>query len=116
MINQQVPLRAAMGAPRPAVCMLDDGKRSFAGVQQAFASAAAALLLSSSLVASPLPSLAADSAAIGSCLLKSCQLPLAKCVTNPTCAANLLCIQTCTNRAPPPTVEPLPATRTRARP
>jgi len=98
VITQQVPLRAAMGAPRPAVCMLDDGKRSFAGVQQAFASAAAALLLSSSLVASPLPSLAADSAAIGSCLLKSCQLPLAKCVTNPTCAANLLCIQTCTSR------------------
>jgi len=97
-ITQQVPLRAAMGAPRPAVCMLDDGKRSFAGVQQAFASAAAALLLSGSLVASPLPSLAADSAAIGSCLLKSCQLPLAKCVTNPTCAANLLCIQTCTSR------------------
>ena len=30
VINQQVPLRAAMGAPRPAVCMLDDGKRSFA--------------------------------------------------------------------------------------
>jgi len=98
VITQQVPLRAAMGAPRPAVCMLDDGKRSFAGVQQAFASAAAALLLSGSLVASPLPSLAADSAAIGSCLLKSCQLPLAKCVTNPTCAANLLCIQTCTSR------------------
>tara|TARA_B110001452_G_scaffold4261_1_gene3928 strand:- start:409 stop:1695 length:1287 start_codon:yes stop_codon:yes gene_type:complete len=102
VITQQVPLRAAMGAPRPAVCMLDDGKRSLAGVQQAFASAAAALLLSGSLVASPLPSLAADSAAIGSCLLKSCQLPLAKCVTNPTCAANLLCIQTCTSRAPPP--------------
>merc|ERR1719387_2985338 len=77
--------------------MLDDGKR-LGGVQQAIASAAATLLLSSSLVASPLPSLAADSAAIGSCLLKSCQLPLAKCVTNPTCAANLLCIQTCTNR------------------
>merc|ERR1712166_3499 len=36
---------------------------------------------------------------VSEALLKSCQLPLAKCVTNPTCAANLLCIQTCTNRA-----------------
>ena len=100
VLAQNVPLRAAIAPPRPAVCMMHDGNR-LGGMQQTFASAAATLLLSSSLLASPLPSLAADSAAIGSCLLKSCQLPLAKCVTNPTCAANLLCIQTCTNSAPP---------------
>jgi len=69
--------------------------------KHALAGAAAALLLSGSLVVTPLPSLAyvTDGAAIGKCLLSNCQLPLAKCVTNPTCAANLLCIQTCTNRA-----------------
>ena len=39
-----------------------------------------------------------DGAAIGKCLLANCQIPLAKCITNPTCLTNLLCIQTCTNR------------------
>lgn len=39
-----------------------------------------------------------DGAAIGKCLLANCQIPLAKCITNPTCLGNLLCIQTCTNR------------------
>jgi len=44
------------------------------------------------------PASAADGAAIGTCLLKSCQLELAKCVTNPSCLANLVCIQTCNNK------------------
>ena len=35
VITQQVPLRAAMGAPRPAVCMLDDGERSFGKTRNA---------------------------------------------------------------------------------
>jgi len=64
--------------------------------QHAVAGALAALVLSSTVAFAPLPSLATDGAAIGKCLLANCQLPLAKCVTNPTCAANLLCIQTCT--------------------
>merc|ERR1719183_470139 len=55
--------------------------------------------LSVALLSSPLPSLAkTDGAAIGKCLLANCQIPLARCVTNPTCAANLLCIQTCTDK------------------
>jgi violaxanthin de-epoxidase len=50
-------------------------------------------------VAAPFPALAAtDSAAIGKCLLQKCRLPLARCVTDPVCAANLLCIQTCTGK------------------
>ena len=49
-----------------------------------------------------------DGAAIGKCLLANCQIPLAKCITNPTCLTNLLCIQTCTNR-PPACRPPLPA-------
>merc|ERR1719183_277339 len=58
-----------------------------------------AAALSVGLLSSPLPSLAkTDGAAIGKCLLANCQIPLARCVTNPTCVANLLCIQTCTNR------------------
>mmetsp|Transcript_46199 Transcript_46199/g.128824 ORF Transcript_46199/g.128824 Transcript_46199/m.128824 type:complete len:219 (-) Transcript_46199:1083-1739(-) len=61
--------------------------------------AAVAMALAASLMMSPAPALSADGAAIGKCLLKSCQLELAKCVTNPKCAANLLCIQTCNGRA-----------------
>jgi len=47
----------------------------------------------------PGPAHAADGAAIGKCLLKSCQVPLAKCVTNPGCLANLACIQSCNGKA-----------------
>ena len=61
--------------------------------------AAAAMAVAATLMMSPAPALSADGAAIGKCLLKSCQLELAKCVTNPKCAANLLCIQTCNGRA-----------------
>merc|ERR1719460_3186018 len=39
-----------------------------------------------------------DGAAIGQCLLKKCRGPLARCVGDPVCAANLLCIQTCTGK------------------
>merc|ERR1719276_676545 len=39
-----------------------------------------------------------DGLAVAKCLLANCQIPLAKCITNPTCLGNLLCIQTCTNR------------------
>uniref|UniRef100_A0A7S2SKA3 VDE lipocalin domain-containing protein n=1 Tax=Rhizochromulina marina TaxID=1034831 RepID=A0A7S2SKA3_9STRA len=41
---------------------------------------------------------ALDGAAIGKCILSSCQLELAKCVSNPKCLANLACIQTCNGR------------------
>ncbi|KAK4770096.1 hypothetical protein SAY87_030628 [Trapa incisa] len=32
------------------------------------------------------------------CLLKECRLELAKCISNPACAANIACLQTCNNR------------------
>lgn len=35
-------------------------------------------------------------AAVAPCLLSQCQIPLAKCITNPQCAANLTCIIGCT--------------------
>jgi len=61
---------------------------------------ALAAALSMAVLSSPLsPAVAAtDGAAIGKCLLANCQLPLARCITNPTCLTNLACIQTCTNR------------------
>lgn len=32
------------------------------------------------------------------CLLKECRVELAKCIANPSCAANVACLQTCNNR------------------
>eukprot|EP00325_Prymnesiales_sp_UTEX-LB-985_P032324 CAMPEP_0174718248 /NCGR_PEP_ID=MMETSP1094-20130205/28390_1 /TAXON_ID=156173 /ORGANISM="Chrysochromulina brevifilum, Strain UTEX LB 985" /LENGTH=393 /DNA_ID=CAMNT_0015918305 /DNA_START=20 /DNA_END=1202 /DNA_ORIENTATION=+ len=57
-----------------------------------------AIVFSSTVVAPPEAIAATDGAAIGKCLLRKCQVPLARCVADPVCAANLLCIQTCTNR------------------
>lgn len=57
------------------------------------------LVLGSTVVAPPAAIAKTDGAAIGKCLLKNCQKPLARCITDPTCAANLLCIQTCTGSA-----------------
>eukprot|EP00617_Octactis_speculum_P023072 CAMPEP_0185769234 /NCGR_PEP_ID=MMETSP1174-20130828/53459_1 /TAXON_ID=35687 /ORGANISM="Dictyocha speculum, Strain CCMP1381" /LENGTH=430 /DNA_ID=CAMNT_0028454223 /DNA_START=14 /DNA_END=1306 /DNA_ORIENTATION=- len=68
----------------------------FEPVKRVVASAGAALatfFLSVSLGAEP--TFAADGAAIGKCLLKSCQVELARCVTDPLCAKNLICIQGC---------------------
>jgi violaxanthin de-epoxidase len=39
-----------------------------------------------------------DSKSIVSCLFQKCPLPLAKCVANPKCLANVVCINTCTGR------------------
>jgi len=67
------------------------------GLGAKVATLAATFALGLGVLASPVA--AADGAAIGKCLLKSCKVELAKCVTNPGCAANLLCIQTCNGRA-----------------
>ena len=40
---------------------------------------------------------AADGAAIAGCLFKKCPNQLAKCVLNPKCLANVICINTCNN-------------------
>ena len=57
------------------------------------------LVFGSTVVVPPAVEAKTDGAAIGTCLIKNCKLPLARCVTDPTCAANLLCIQTCNDRA-----------------
>lgn len=44
------------------------------------------------------PTFAADSIKIASCLFQKCQLPLAKCVANPKCLANVICINTCNGK------------------
>mmetsp|Transcript_2508 Transcript_2508/g.3346 ORF Transcript_2508/g.3346 Transcript_2508/m.3346 type:complete len:445 (+) Transcript_2508:217-1551(+) len=41
---------------------------------------------------------ATDSASIVTCLLQKCKVPLGKCIANPKCLANVVCINTCNNR------------------
>ena len=41
---------------------------------------------------------AADGKAIGLCLLNKCRVPLAKCILNPNCLANVICINTCNGK------------------
>lgn len=44
-------------------------------------------------------SFAADTAAVGKCLLTNCQKELAQCILNPKCLANVICLNTCNGRA-----------------
>ncbi|RDX69459.1 Violaxanthin de-epoxidase, chloroplastic, partial [Mucuna pruriens] len=41
---------------------------------------------------------AVDALKTCACLLKDCRIELAKCLANPSCAANVACLQTCNNR------------------
>jgi violaxanthin de-epoxidase len=67
-------------------------------VENIVKSSVLALGLSMATMASPLPAMASDSGAIVSCLFSKCQLPLAKCIANPRCLANVACINTCNNK------------------
>jgi violaxanthin de-epoxidase len=75
------------------------GARSPAWDPRELQAALCAAVIAGSTVVAPPPALAVtDSAAIGKCLIKNCPTQLARCVSDPVCAANLLCIQTCTDR------------------
>ncbi|KAK6243424.1 hypothetical protein QUC31_009833 [Theobroma cacao] len=41
---------------------------------------------------------AVDALKTCTCLLKECRIELAKCIANPSCAANIACLQTCNDR------------------
>ncbi|XVE90081.1 hypothetical protein DITRI_Ditri20bG0048500 [Diplodiscus trichospermus] len=41
---------------------------------------------------------AVDALKTCACLLKECRIELAKCISNPSCAANIACLQTCNDR------------------
>mmetsp|Transcript_4904 Transcript_4904/g.6741 ORF Transcript_4904/g.6741 Transcript_4904/m.6741 type:complete len:512 (-) Transcript_4904:137-1672(-) len=61
-----------------------------------------ALSLSFSSLTSNIPTASATTSSEGTnialCLFQRCQLPLLKCITNPKCLANVICINTCNNR------------------
>lgn len=44
------------------------------------------------------PALALDNAAVGTCVVSQCTAPLARCIVDGSCFANLACIQTCVGR------------------
>lgn len=81
----------------------------FDRVGKAAASALLAVTLSFASFTAPFPNgdvistvpsaQAADGAAIGLCLLKKCPGYLAKCISNPNCLANVICINTCNGKA-----------------
>eukprot|EP01038_Epipyxis_sp_PR26KG_P012965 gene12965-17385_t len=50
------------------------------------------------LMGSPNVANAADTVAVGKCLLQSCQKELAQCILNPKCFANVICLNTCNGR------------------
>jgi violaxanthin de-epoxidase len=58
----------------------------------------ASIISLGSLTALPVEAGASDGAAIGLCLLKQCRGELAKCITNPNCLANVICINTCNGK------------------
>ena len=71
-------------------------------IQRALATSGAALMIGlaawTQLPATLPVSAATDSVAIVSCLFQKCKIPLAKCIANPNCLANVVCINTCTGR------------------
>jgi len=81
----------------------DKGVNPFSNISKGLSSALLGLALTFGTIGSPLqtvaPANAADGAKIGYCLLNKCKLPLAKCITNPKCLANVICINTCNSAA-----------------
>jgi len=103
-LNRENPLRSANSDDQFKQCFskindIIDCKPFIKGLT----SSILALTLSFSLSTGPLPSVqpanAADGKAIGLCLLNKCKVPLAKCITNPNCLANVICINTCNDKA-----------------
>jgi violaxanthin de-epoxidase len=79
-----------------------ENKNDFmAQLGKGFASALVALTISFNTLG-PIhniePAFASDGKSIGLCLLNKCKLPLAKCITNPNCLANVICINTCASQ------------------
>lgn len=62
--------------------------------------AAAAALVCAPLAMSPEAALATDTVKVGTCLLQKCQLELAKCLGDPKCFQNIVCLNTCNGLSP----------------
>lgn len=95
------PIRGSLGRPslcnrprRPktTVCRAEtDSDRQ----QSQIFGAVTGIALSLTLATTPFSAQASDAAAVGSCLLKSCQTALATCLADAQCVENLVCLQLC---------------------
>ncbi|KAK9810810.1 hypothetical protein WJX73_009081 [Symbiochloris irregularis] len=75
---------------------LRDASNALQSCQLSLKGTAAAVLLSGVLIAGPTQ--AADFAKVGTCLLTSCQVALARCLGDGECLENLACLNLCNNK------------------
>ena len=93
-----LPLAAAM-APRRAKTRAPPTAPPAHPLKALQLAAGGAALAASFATALPANAVIQDTAAVGKCVVTQCTGKLAKCLTSPKCAANLVCINTCTGRA-----------------
>ena len=62
--------------------------------------AAAAALVCAPMAVPPGAALATDTVKVGTCLLQKCQVELAKCLGDPKCFQNIVCLNTCNGLSP----------------
>ncbi|CAB9514621.1 Violaxanthin de-epoxidase, chloroplastic [Seminavis robusta] len=67
-------------------------------IKSVFLAAALSIATWSAPVAVPTAVAATDPGAIVGCLLSKCQVQFAKCITNPGCLANVICINSCNDK------------------
>ncbi|KAH8049390.1 violaxanthin de-epoxidase [Aureococcus anophagefferens] len=93
-----LPLAAAL-APRHAKTHAPTTTQPAHPLKALQLAAGGAALAASFATALPANAVIQDTAAVGKCVVTQCTGKLAKCLTSPKCAANLVCINTCTGRA-----------------
>ncbi|KAH8047600.1 violaxanthin de-epoxidase [Aureococcus anophagefferens] len=93
-----LPLAAAL-APRHAKTHTPTTTQPAHPLKALQLAAGGAALAASFATALPANAVIQDTAAVGKCVVTQCTGKLAKCLTSPKCAANLVCINTCTGRA-----------------
>eukprot|EP01023_Acetabularia_acetabulum_P067141 TRINITY_DN9197_c0_g1_i1.p1 TRINITY_DN9197_c0_g1~~TRINITY_DN9197_c0_g1_i1.p1 ORF type:complete len:424 (-),score=61.91 TRINITY_DN9197_c0_g1_i1:430-1701(-) len=93
LIKKQLPRQRYRNLRQQAVNQYGVDKKEVKKLQQLFLGG----VMSVSLLIAPV-SEAADPAVVGSCLLKNCQVALAKCLGDVGCLENLVCLQSCNGK------------------
>ena len=93
-----LPLAATM-APRHAKAQTPPTAQPAHPLKALQLAAGGAALAARFATALPANAVIQDTAAVGKCVVTQCTGKLAKCLTSPKCAANLVCINTCTGRS-----------------
>ncbi|KAL1313221.1 hypothetical protein AAHE18_16G097000 [Arachis hypogaea] len=96
-ITTNVPLMMKLGQIRFHRTMLTNRILEFMGNCRYLRTLEVASILAWFLVIVPSVD-AVDALKTCTCLLKECRIELVRCLSNPSCAANVACLQTCNNR------------------